>query len=250
MPDSCHVVERRFSLAKRLHEAEVMDNPWLDGSAHRKALAGLARLNRLSLTAATIWTELMRLAASDGRKTIRVLDLACGGGDITRRLVQLAGRSGLPFQFEGCDVSPRAVRFASEAAARQKLDCRFFQFDVCDGPLPHGYDYYVSSLFLHHLTEDQVIELLHRVSQSVEQGCVFVDLDRTAGGFVLACLIPRLVSLSPVVHVDAVRSVRAAFAFEEVESLAQRAGLRRVHLFRRWPCRWVLSWQREHFFGE
>ncbi len=227
-----------------------MDDPGLDGSAHRKALSGLARLNRLSLTAATIWSELTRLTSSNRGGMVRVLDLACGGGDITRCLAKLAVQSELSFQFDGCDVSARAVSIAAEAADREKLDCRFFQFDVCDGFLPEGYDYYVSSLFLHHLTENQVVELLHRVSQSVGRGCVLADLDRTTAGLLLAWLIPRLVTFSPVVHGDAVRSVRAAFAFDEMEALAQRAGLNRAQLARRWPCRWVLSWQKERFFGE
>jgi hypothetical protein len=47
-----------------------------------------------------------------------------------------------------------------------------------------------------------------------------------------------------------VLSVRAAFAFEEIKAVARRAGLEGFSLTRHWPCRWMLSWQREQRYGD
>ena len=250
MSESDEVVQSRFSVTDRRLEAEAMDDPLLDEPSHLRALAGLARLNRLSLTAGTLWARLSKTAEIEPQRPVRVLDLACGGGDITRRLARLALRSGRSFRFDGCDVSARAVRYAAAAADQRGIPCRFFQLDILSEPLPGGYDYCVSSLFLHHLEEARVVELLHRISRVVERGLFLTDLDRSMNGFLLAALVPRLVTRSPVVHDDAVLSVRAAFAFEEMEAVARRAGLEGFSLTRRWPCRWMLSWQRESSFGE
>jgi len=47
-----------------------------------------------------------------------------------------------------------------------------------------------------------------------------------------------------VVHVDAVKSVRAAFTMTELGEMAARAGLAGATIARRWPARMLLSWQR------
>jgi hypothetical protein len=61
----------------------------------------------------------------------------------------------------------------------------------------------------------------------------------------LACAGTRLLSRSPVVHVDGPRSVAAAFTPAEALDLAQRAGLTGATVVRRWPCRFLLTWRRE-----
>ena len=51
------------ALRHRDRRPELMDDPGLDPAAHRLALAGLARLNRVSRSAAAVWPAVRRLAA-------------------------------------------------------------------------------------------------------------------------------------------------------------------------------------------
>jgi hypothetical protein len=61
---------------------------------------------------------------------------------------------------------------------------------------------------------------------------------------ILAHVAARALTRSHVVHVDAPRSVRAAFTRSEVRGLASQAGLDGAHVIRRWPCRLLLIWKR------
>lgn len=223
-----------------------MDDPALDDRLHVGALRGLARLNRLSRTAEAIWASLVRMQGRGGsggaRGPVRVLDLACGGGDITRRLQALAVRDGLPFEFDGCDRSDRALEYARRQSGSSARPCRFFVRDVLDEPLPDGYSYFVSSLFLHHLSEVQAVSLTREMARAAGRGFVVHDLLRSKRGLLLAAAVTRVVTRSPVVHTDSLLSVRAAYSEREMLDISIRAGLVGAHCAALWPRRLLLSW--------
>jgi hypothetical protein len=99
-------------------------------------------------------------------------------------------------------------------------------------------------LVLHHLDEDEAVRLLRTLSTTARWLVIVSDLDRSRLGLLLAWLGTRLLSRSPVVHVDSLRSVRAAFTRGEAASLAARAGLTSWRLTTHWPCRWRLVAER------
>jgi len=220
-----------------------MDQPGLEPGRHRQALHGLRRINFWSGSAGILWPPLAALARASPRP-VRVLDLASGGGDVAIRLQRRAHRAGLPLVVEGCDVSAVAVEHAVREAERQGTPVRFFRADALADDLPGDYDVVVCSLFLHHLTEDQAVELLRRMGAAAGRLVLVNDLVRSRPGLLLARVGTRLLSRSPVVHVDGPRSVEGAFTVEEARVLAERAGLGGATVERRWPCRYLLTWVR------
>ena len=229
------------SLRRRDRQAEIMDQPGLDPGEHRAALRGLSRINSISGSARILFPELRRAAA----KPLRVLDVATGGGDVPIRLWKQARLARLPLHFSGCDVSPTALELARESAARAGAEVEFFERDVLKDGLPEGFDIIVCSLFLHHLTGSEAVELLRRMGQSARHMLLVNDLSRSKTGLLLAAIGSRVLSRSHVVHVDGPRSVRAAFTPTEALNLAYKAGLDGAKVVRRWPCRYLLSWRRE-----
>ena len=232
----------RWALANRQRAEELMDDPTMDDRLHVGALRGLARVNRLSRTAASIWAAMWRIERECNERPLRVLDLACGGGDITRRLAALALRDGRPFEFDGCDRSERAVDYAQRQSGDSMPSCRFFVRDVLDGSLPDGYDYFVSSLFLHHLADEQAVGLFREMARACGRGFLVHDLERSSRGFLLAAAATRAVTRSPIVRTDSLLSVRAAFSFEEIKDIPIRAGLEDARCARLWPRRLLLTW--------
>jgi SAM-dependent methyltransferase len=235
----------------RHRRPEIMDQPDLDGARHDRALDGLARINFFSRSAGILWPGL-RSAARE-RSPFRLLDVACGAGDVAARLQLRARRQGLAWEVSGCDLSPRAVEHARQRAARAGARVSFFVHDALAGPPFPAADAVVCSLFLHHLDEDAAITLLRRLARPDESdgpALVLVnDLDRSVSGLVLAHLATRLLSTSSVVHVDGPRSVEGAFTPAEALALAERAGLSGSTVVRRWPCRWLLTWRRANPSG-
>jgi SAM-dependent methyltransferase len=221
-----------------------MDQPGLDGAEHARALRGLGRINRVSRSDAILWPAILGLAAERGDEPIRVLDVACGGGDVTIALARRAARWGLAVQINGCDRSPTAVRIARAAAAESGLPVQFFEQDALAEPLPAGYDILTCSLFLHHLGEADAVRLLGKMAGGACRFILVNDLMRSRLGYLLAWAGCRLLSGSPIVHHDGPVSVASAFTLAEVRELAERAGLDRVHLRRHWPRRFLLCGSR------
>ena len=221
-----------------------MDQPGLDAVEHARALRGLGRINRVSRSDATLWPAILGLAAGSGAEPIRILDLACGGGDVPIALARRAARRGLEVQIDGCDVSAVAVGIARAAAADGGVPVRFFERDALADPIPEGYDVVTCSLFLHHLGEDEAVRLLRKMAGAARRLILVNDLLRSRLGYVLAWAGCRLLSRSTIVHHDGPVSVRSAYTLTEVRELAERADLEDVRLTRHWPRRFLLSGSR------
>ncbi len=232
------------SLAHRTLEPEDIDDPQLDRQRLEGALGGLTTINALSASAQILWGPIRRLARRLNTDRLRVLDIATGAGDVPRRLWRKGQRAGLKLEIHGVDVSERVLEFARQQAERAGAPLTFGQLNVQDDSLPEGFDVIVSSLFLHHLPDDAAQRLLQSMGGATRRLILVNDLRRSRWGLVLAHFAGRVLTRSPVVRVDAVRSVRAAFTLAEVRELAAAAGLHGAQIARRWPARFLLSWQR------
>jgi SAM-dependent methyltransferase len=219
---------------------ELMDDPAIDPGEHRRALAGLARLNRVSDSSGVLWPSVAKLAR-ELKRPVRVLDVATGSGDVPRRLLRRADRAGLALEVSGCDLSPTAIA----EAAREPSAVRFFVHDVLHARLPAGFDVVTCSLFLHHLSEDEAVALLTNMESTAARLILVNDLSRSRFGYCAVWLACRLLTRSPVVRFDGPASVRSAFTPAEALALAERAGLSGATVRGRFPCRFLLSWSRE-----
>jgi 2-polyprenyl-3-methyl-5-hydroxy-6-metoxy-1,4-benzoquinol methylase len=159
-----------------------MDQSGIDPDAHALALAGLRRINAFSGAVGSLFAPIRSLAQEKGAGPLRVLDLACGGGDNTIALAERTRREGLSVRVDGCDLSPQAVAIASSSAADRGLESTFFQVDALAGPLPDGYDVLLCTLFLHHLDEPQAVDLLRRMGQASRSRVLVNDLCRSPLG--------------------------------------------------------------------
>jgi SAM-dependent methyltransferase len=232
------------SLKQRRCQQEIMDEPDLDAGRHRQALRGLARINWISASDRMLWRPLAALARAEPGRTLRVLDIATGGGDVPIRLWRRACRAGLNLEFHGADISPTALEHAHHNAHRAQADVAFFHLDVRRESIPCGFDVLTCSLFLHHLAEEHALSLLRQLRQAAGRLVLINDLRRCRLGFLLAWLGTRILTASPVARVDGPRSVEAAFTLEEVRALADQAGMEGATLSRHWPCRFLLAWRR------
>lgn len=234
-------------LQHRDRQPELMDQPGLEEAAHHAALAGLRRVNWLSGGVPAMWQQLQTLARTASvDRPLRVLDVACGGGDVIVRLAERAKRHGLPILFDGCDISETALKLGYQLARqRRMLDMRFFQQDVLHEPLPDRYDVILCSLFLHHLDQSDAVLLMKNMAQAARRAILVDDLLRTRLGYLLCWVGCRIVTQSRIVWNDGPLSVRAAFTMEEARQLAGQAGLNEIQIRRHWPERFLLRWSRE-----
>jgi len=252
-----------WSIAQSRHP-EMMDDPALPADEHMHALDALARINAVSLTAFHMARAIEPLTADrpsgPGQPPLRVVDVACGGGDVTVAVARRLGRrlSGGPpgtpaVQMTGFDISPRAVerarqrvrdgdaaeRASTGAAAHVAFEVRDILLAGCP-----PCDVATCSLFLHHLDDDDAIRLLVSLSDAARIGVVISDLLRSPAGLTLAVVGTAVLSGSRVARVDGPASVRAARTTAEYRTLLDRAGLHAATIRRIWPERALLAWAR------
>jgi 2-polyprenyl-3-methyl-5-hydroxy-6-metoxy-1,4-benzoquinol methylase len=233
-----------LSFANRVRIPELMDDPNLDPRAHAQALRGLARLNRLSNSTGVLWPLIQEYCRHATRPTVKLLDVATGGGDLPIQLAQRAQKHGLPLEVSACDISETALLHAREQAQDAGVQVSFFRQDLLGQSLPTGYDIITASLFLHHLADEEVVLVLQRMREAGAKLVLVNDLLRNALNYALVWLGTRIVSRSPIVHFDGPVSVQAAFTIPELQSLAGRAGLLNARVEARHPCRLLLNWSR------
>ncbi|HEX6613168.1 MAG TPA: methyltransferase domain-containing protein [Rhodanobacteraceae bacterium] len=237
-------LDKEIVVAQRRLEGELMDDPALAVQAHHAALRGLQRINRASRTAATLWPRIARILSARPGANASLLDVACGGGDVAIEIARRARRQAFTLQVQGCDVSDTALKHAAVEASHAGERVQFIHADVLTEALPQHYTFITSTLFLHHLGDAQIVALLRKLAASADHLLVS-DLIRGPAGYTLAWLGTRLLSRSPVVHEDGLRSVRAALTLDEARALADEAGLRDAHFERHWPRRFLMTWSRQ-----
>jgi 2-polyprenyl-3-methyl-5-hydroxy-6-metoxy-1,4-benzoquinol methylase len=227
------------ALSRRVRVPERMDDPSLPADEHRRALAGLARINRFSGSVGVLWPAIRDLARELDRP-VRVLDVATGSGDVPAGLLRKSNRAGVRLEVAGCDVSPTAVR----AAREREPAAEFFEHDALAADLPGGYDVVTCSLFLHHLDEPDAVGLLGRMRRAAGRLLLVNDLSRGRLNLAMVWVACHLLSRSPVVRFDGPASVRSAFTPAEALALAKAAGLDGATAVGRFPCRFLLTWRR------
>ncbi len=176
-----------------------------------------------------------------------MLDVATGAGDIPRALLQIGRRQhGVAYR-SNCRFAtsiPRAIEFARQQAEAAAAPIEFFQCDVLKDDFPAGFDAVVCTLFMHHLSDAEAAELMRRMAAAARRLAVVCDLARSKLAWWLTYAGTRLLTRSPVVHVDGPLSVQAAFTMDEIRVLAAEAGLADCQIRRGQPFRFVLSWWR------
>lgn len=219
-----------------------MDDADLDGEAHRSALRGLSRINAISGVDRCLWRHIAALSRQLNR-TIRVLDVAAGSADVLLRVARRAQLARIDLDLHACDLSDRAMDEARNAAKESGVLVTTYTLDAVRTPLPPGFDLAYCGLFMHHLDEPDAQTILKKMSVASDSLLV-QDLRRTRRGLALAHVVPRLLTRSRIVHIDAIRSVHGAYTIEEMADIAHRAGLSGARVTPSWPQRFVLSWTR------
>lgn len=221
-----------------------MDAPNLPAARMIETLKGLSLVNAVTRSSRLMWPDLATAARRSQGKRVRVLDVACGGGDVLMTLARWAAEASLDIELAGCDASAQAVSFARETAARVGAPIEFFELKVGRDPIPAGYDMVMSTLFLHHLEEDEAIAFLREGAAKAQDRLVVQDLLRGRLSYWFARLGTRLLPLNDICRLDGRTSVEGAFTRVEARGLVQAAGLEDAEIVPRFPFRYLIRWIR------
>ena len=214
----------------RSHAEEQMDADDLDPAIYAAVVGDLAKVNVVTLAARPTLAFLARAAKRS--KTLKILDVGFGDGDMLRRIAHWADRRGVSVELVGVDLNPR-----SETAARAHGGAiRYVTGDYAD-LAGEPWDVIVSSLVAHHMTHAQLIAFLRFMEVHAKIGWLVNDLHRHRFAHLGFPLLATLARWHPMVRHDGTLSIARSYRPDEWPPILAEAGIadavvRRVFPFR------------------
>jgi SAM-dependent methyltransferase len=190
----------------------------------RGCLRDIARLNLwfLGYRPTLRWLETLDFPR-DGRP-VHIVDIGCGYGDLLRRIERWAEQHQLPVELTGCDLNADAVAIAAEASPETSR-IEWVVADVFGFQSRKPIDIVVSSLFTHHLSEEQIVRFLMWMEAKAQIGWFINDLSRASIPYRLLKAFSRVAGLHPFVQHDAPVSIARAFVATDWRRMCATAGL-------------------------
>lgn len=220
-------------LAQRSIADELMDDPALDAGTYAAVLADLAQVNTITLARRPTLNFLER--ALGEAKSLRLLDVGFGDGDMLRAIARWAADRGIKADLVGIDLNPRSEAIARAATAPDmKIDWRTGDYALL---AEERWDVVISSLVAHHMTHAQLIAFLRFMDRHSQRGWFINDLHRHGIAYMGFPLLARLFFWHPIVRNDGQLSVARSYRPAEWPPLLHAAGVQNARAFRAFPFR-------------
>ena len=157
----------------RSSATEMMDDFTLEGDMFRDTLDKLETINRfLGGNSVTIKGLKKLLKTSSKSKTITMVDLGCGHGDILRDVAKFGRKNNYRFKLIGIDANHAAIDYARELSIDYP-ELSFETIDIFSEEFKkQTYDVVLCTLFLHHFKSDELISFLKPTVQKATIGAV------------------------------------------------------------------------------
>lgn len=227
-----------FFVPRRTDRAELLDLGVGSDEDVKANFDDLWRINRFLGGVQALTTHLYpRLAAHAGTPT--VVDIGAGSGDIGDVIRQWAVRRGIQLHLWGLDLSARNLLLTQRREHLNAQTC--VQADALHLPFKSGsVDYFISSLFLHHLPPEPLKALLAQTFESARKGIIMSDLTRGWLPLVAFKIGQPLFARNYLTRHDGTASIRRAYTPAELLHMAQAAGLANARVYQHWGWRMTL----------
>lgn len=227
-----------MDLHRRSTQAELMDDAVTSFEEFHECLGELETINRWTIAYRPTLRWLSRIR-KEANGPMVVLDIGSGGGDMLRRIWQ---RFPSGMELTGVDINP----WSKQAAALQTPHDAPIHYETCDifsFDAERRAEAIISSLFTHHLSDEQLVKFLRWMEQHATFGWFINDLHRHPLPYHFIRWATRLLSSNRLIRHDAAVSVARAFTRADWVRLLEQAGIPRDQTRIRWalPFRYCVE---------
>ncbi len=206
----------------RSTEEEIMDNLSMEGEMLRKALDNIAAINkRLGGNQATISGLKTLLKTESKDAVITLVDMGCGSGDMLRAVADYGRRNNFIFKLIGIDANEFTVNYARKLSENYP-EISYIKMDILGDEFSGiTFDIAITTLFLHHFTNQQIEDLLISIVKNVRIGIVVNDLHRSSVAYYLFKGLSFFINNS-MVKKDGAISVLRGFKKNELNAISKK----------------------------
>lgn len=225
----------RPDFSRRSAEHELMDSNNISFDEFHDCLKVLALINIFTFAYRPTIHWIKRIKTN---KPLVVLDAGSGGGDMLRMLA----KTDPSFVLTGVDLNPWSKKSAEMVTSR-KMAIHFETADISVFSADRNIDVIISSLFTHHLSDDQIVHFLHWMDATARRGWFINDLHRHPLPYYFIKYVIKIFCRNRIVRHDAPVSVARAFSRADWRRLLERAGIAQNRAQIKWffPFRYCVS---------
>jgi len=225
---------------QRSDDPEIMDDLQHKGEIIDKTLRELEIINRLLGGNQVTINGINALLSFKPKQVITIADLGCGGGDILKLVAKWGRRKNIRLEMTGIDANPNIVAYARKNTISYP-EIKYEVVNIFSEEFrSKQFDMVVATLFTHHFTNEELIDLFKLLAKQTRIGIVINDLHRHWFAFHSIKWLTYFFSKSYMVKTDAPLSVLRAFHKNELISILSKAGIANYTLRWRWAFRWEL----------
>ena len=172
------------------------------------------------------------------RKDITVCEIGCGGGDNLNAIRNYCSKRNINVKFIGVDINADCIAYAKKNTAIP--DEGFIISDYRKVNFNEKPDIVFSSLFCHHFTDEELIEMLQWMKKNSTIGFFVNDLHRHPLAYHFIKNITKIFSRSYLVKNDAPLSVLRGFKKNEWRSILDKADITNYQINWKWAFRHLI----------
>ncbi len=230
-----------IDFSNRSSTIEIMDDLACDGEVVFQTLRELDIINQwLGGNAVTINALKKCWATVPKEYIITIADLGCGSGEILRIISNLAEKENRKVKLIGFDANPHIIAYA-RTHSREVPNVSFESTNVFSKEfLDQQFDFVLATLFMHHFTEAELINLFSSLKKITRSAIIINDIHRHPLAYYSITWLTQLFSRSTMVRFDAPLSVMRAFKKKEFDAVMSKCAITNYSMKWKWAFRWQL----------
>lgn len=225
---------------KRSLKLERIDTGDYTPEEYDRFLREIRLVNRF---AGDVWALKRTLLREIERKNLpefSVLDVGAGSGELLRVIAEFTKKQERKARLFGLELNSRSAR-AILKESKDFKEIEAVRGDALSLPFEDdSFDFAICSLFTHHFTDEQIVEILREMSRVSRRKIFVIDLHRHRAAYLFYQIFCAGFRISPLVREDGLLSILRSFKSRELRILAEKANLQNVSVKRHFPFRIIL----------
>lgn len=225
----------------RSNKLERIDTGDYTEAEYDRFLEDIRKVNRYAGDSRALHRSLLRNIERSQLSEFSVLDVGAGSGELLRNAARFARKHNKKALLAGLELNSRSAASILEES-EDFPEITSVRGNGLSIPFADGsFDFVISSLFAHHLTDSQINACLREMARVARNRVYLIDLHRHPLAYVAYKGFCAAFRISRLVREDGSLSILRAFRPNELEELARSAGLSEISVKRSFPFRLVLS---------
>ncbi len=225
---------------QRSQELEILDETSFSLDVIDEIYENINRVNKwLGGDAATLSAIKKEV---QGRSHVKIVDIGSGGGGMCRKVSNLLTKMNVSHQVVGIDISNESLQIARNRSADypyvkfEKIDIFGEEFQKMEA------DIIISTLTFHHLSDNQITDVLENCLFNKEVVVIINDLHRSKLAFYLFRLISYVFSLHIINRYDGLISILRSFTRSDLQTFETKLTHKHPALVSDISWKWAFRW--------